>query len=65
MTIVLNERKYAEELLGERLLPAKPTEAFGRLTRYYKAEGHTKGEVHRLLEDWLLHCDPSANLVKW
>lgn len=63
--VVLNERKYAEELLASEKFPDKPTSALNRLVRYYKANGNNRGEVRKLLEDYLQQRDPQLNLIKW
>lgn len=63
--VVLNERKYAEELLASEKFPEKPTSALNRLVRYYKADGNNRGEVRKLLEDYLQQRDPQLNLMKW
>lgn len=63
--VVLNERKYAEELLASKNFPEKPTSALNRLVRYYKASGKNRGEVRKLLEDYLQQRDPQLNILKW
>lgn len=63
--VVLNERKYAEDMLHSEEFPSKPKEALNRLVRYYKAVGYDKKRVRKLLEEFLLQRDPSIPLVKW
>lgn len=65
MSIVLNEREYAMAALQRCDLGAKPLETLGRIAKYYRSEGYKKTEIHRMLESFVLKCDPSINIVKW
>ncbi len=66
MSVVLNEREWAEKIIATRQLGNKPTEALKRVARYlYWVEGYRKPEVRRRIEDFLLQCDPNAVLTKW
>ena len=65
MTIVLNEREWAEEMITSRSLGKKPFETMCRVARYYLDNGMQKREVRRILDTFLLQCDPSASLPKW
>ena len=63
--IVLNERACAEYAIENLTLGSKPIETIGRVARYYYSEGYKKCEIGSLLEDFLLKCDPTINIVKW
>lgn len=63
--IVLNERAYVEEALENLSLGAKPVQTLSRIARYYFNEGYKKQEIGSLLEDFMLKCDPTINIVKW
>jgi len=66
MSIVLNEREYVEEILEGHALGPKPTETLSRVARYYfSIEGLKKPDVRAELENFMLRCDPTINLVKW
>ena len=65
MDIILNEREYVERLLSENILPRKPGAALNRIARYYYSAGHKKSAIGKLLEEYILRCDPHANIVKW
>ena len=65
MAIVLNEREWAEEMITSRTLGKKPFETLRRVARYYLDNGIQKREVRRMLEQFLLQCDPAASLTKW
>jgi len=66
MSIVLNEKEWAEKAIANRQLGRKPTETLSRVARYYhQVEGYKKREVRDKLDDYLLQCDPGASLVKW
>ena len=63
--IVLNEKACAEYALENFMLGTKPVETIGRVARYYHSEGYKKREIGSLLEDFMLKCDPTVNIVKW
>lgn len=65
MSIILNEREFAENALRDHILGAKPVETLSRVARYYYAEGYKKTEIGHKLEDFMLQCDPAVNIVKW
>lgn len=63
--IVLNEKACAEHALESLCLGSKPVETLGRVARYYYSIGYKKKEISGLIEDFMLKCDPSINIVKW
>ena len=63
--IVLNEKAYAEYALENLALGSKPIETLGRVARYYYSIGYKKREIGNLIEDFMLKCDPTINIVKW
>lgn len=66
MGIVLNERDYVDRILQRYELGVKPTETLSRVARYYMSiDGAKKSSVRAKLEDFMLRCDPTINLVKW
>lgn len=65
INIVLNEKACAEHAIANLTLGSKPIETLGRVARYYYSEGYKKREIGSLLEDFMLKCDPTINIVKW
>lgn len=65
MTIVLNERDWAEDMITQRTLGKKPFETMCRVARYYLDNGIPKREVRKMMDSFLLQCDPTASLPKW
>lgn len=66
MSIVLNEREWAEAAINTCQLGKKPSETLTRVAKYYhQIEGYTKEETREKLESFLIMCDPSVVLVKW
>ena len=65
MSIVLNELVGAEKSLQERALGKKPCETLSRVAKYYIHKEVNRRDVRRLLDDFLLQCDPTASLVSW
>lgn len=65
MTIVLNEREWAEDMITSRSLGKKPFETLRRVARYYIDNGIPKKQVRRMLDNFMIQCDPTASLAKW
>lgn len=65
MAIVLNEYEWAERMITERKLGKKPGETLARVAKYYFERGYSKREVRKLLDEFLMQCDPDASLVGW
>lgn len=65
INIILNEKAYAEYALDNMMLGAKPVETLRRVAKYYHSMGYKKKEINSLLEDFMLKCDPTTNIVKW
>lgn len=63
--IVLNEVEWVERALEAKSLGKDPSETLGRLGKYYFAQGHTQKTISRLLEEFLIRCDPNINLIFW
>lgn len=63
--VILNEKAYAEQAINSLTLGNSPIETLSRVARYYYSEGYKKKEISGLLEDFMLKCDPSTNIVKW
>ncbi len=65
MTIVLNENEWAKEMIESHSLGKRAFETLTRVARYYLDEGMSKRETRRMLDEFLLRCDPSAPLPRW
>lgn len=65
MTIVLNEHEWAEEMISSRSLGKKPFETLSRVSRYYIDNGIPKNEVRKMLDVFLIQCEPTASVPKW
>lgn len=65
MNIILNENEWAEEMIANHNLGSKPTQTLRRVAGYYYENNYSKKEVRRLLENFLISCDPSVSLIKW
>ena len=65
MSIVLDEREWAERAIREHNLGKKPYETVGRVAKYYTYEGYKKQDVRKKLDLFMLSCDPSVSLVTW
>ena len=65
MTIVLDEYEWAKDMILARSLGKKPFETLSRVARYYLDNNYPKKEVRKMLDAFLIQCDPSASLAKW
>ena len=65
MAIVLNEYEWAERMIANRDLGAKPGETLSRVAKYYFENRYSKREVRKLLDQFLMQCNPDASLVHW
>lgn len=65
MSIVLDEYEWAEQMIADKTLGEKPTETLTRVARYYYANRYSKKDVRKLVEAFLLRCDPSASIPGW
>lgn len=65
MSIVLNEYEWAERAIKDKLLGKKPYETLSRVAKYYTYKNYSRREVRRLLDEFLLQCDPAVSLVTW
>ena len=65
MTIVLKENEWAEDMITSRSLGKKPFETMCRVARYYLDNGIPKKEVRKMMDTFLLQCDPTVSLPKW
>lgn len=65
MSIVLNEYDWAEKAIKDKALGKKPYETLSRVAKYYTYKNYTRKEVRRLLDEFLLQCEPTASLVMW
>lgn len=65
MAIVLNEYEWAERMIASRKLGKKPGETLVRVAKYYFENRYSKREVRKMLDEFLMQCDPDASLVAW
>ena len=65
MGIILNENEWAEDMIENYDLGDKPTQTLRKIARYYYENKYSKKEIRRLLENFLIGCNPSISLVKW
>ena len=63
--IILNEKEWAREAIDSLSLGGRPYDTILRVAKYYKSEGYRKKDVRRLVEDFMIRCDPRLSLVKW
>lgn len=65
MSIVLNEYKWAENALREKVLGNKPYETLTRISKYYTYNGLSKRDVRKRLEEFLISCDKALSVITW
>lgn len=62
--LVLNERACAEYAIANNVLGDKPIETLNMVSRYYYSVGYKKSDIPAKLEDFIVRCDPSINIIK-
>ena len=65
MSIVLDEHSWSEKMIEQHSLGKKPFETFTRVSRYYLDSGMSKKETRKIMDEFLLRCDPTASIPKW
>ena len=65
MAIVLNEYDWAEKMIHDKNLGDRPTETLNRVAKYYYENSYSKREVRKLLDQFLVSCNPDASLFSW
>lgn len=63
--IILDERAWCENILSKFDMGASPVTTLNRLAKYYHSIGCKKNEISRKLEEFILRCNPSANMMRW
>lgn len=65
MNIVLDEHRWAEQMIYDKSLGKKPFETLSRVAKYYIDKDYDKSHTRSMLDIFLLQCDPTASLTKW
>jgi hypothetical protein len=65
MSIVLNEYEWAEKMIRNHDIGRKPTETLSRVSKYYFENGYSKQETRKMLDTFLVQCDPNVSLSRW
>ena len=65
MSLILNEREWAEDMISRHELGKNPTQTLRKVASYYYESKYSRKEIRRMLETFLVSCDPTASLVKW
>ena len=63
--IILNERAWVKDVLAAPKLGNSPSETIDRLVRYYREEGYKKAVISRMIDEFLLRCNPRMNTSRW
>lgn len=63
--IITNEKTYANEMLQNCQLGEDITKTLFIVAKYYYSEGYELSEVAAKLREYLLRCEPNANLILW
>ena len=65
MDIILNEADFARNAIENCELGDSPFDTIGHVAKFYRYEGYGRADMTRLLEEFMLKCDPTINIVKW
>lgn len=65
MSIVLNERDWAMDMVERSDIGKKPSETLRRVARMYLDDGLRPDMVKRKLSDFIIRSNPKANIYSW
>ena len=65
MNIILNESDVAEKALTEHTLGKNPVETLRCVSKYYMENQYSRSAARKLLDTFMLQCDPQVSLVHW
>lgn len=65
MNVILDEVAWTKKVVEERTLGQKPSETLTHIARFYFSNGYKSKEIKRLLEQFILQCNPSASIPRW
>lgn len=63
--VIMNERKWVENMMGSLSLGKDPSVTLGRVARYYHARGFDRKEIIQALREYMIRCDPYINVDAW
>ena len=52
-------------MINHHDLGKHPVETLNRVAKYYFANQYSKQEIRKMLDTFLIQCDPSASLPGW
>jgi len=65
LSIVLNEREWAMDMVDRSDMGKKPSETLRRVARMYIDDGMKADAVRKKLSDFIIRSDPGANPFSW
>lgn len=65
MSIVLNEREWAIDMVDRSDIGKKPSETLRRVARVYIDDGMRVDAIRKKLSDFIIRSDPGANPFSW
>lgn len=65
LSLVLNEYEWVEHHLETHSLGTSPVRTINKLAKYYYSQNYSKNDIKKMIEVFILQCDPSASPVKW
>lgn len=65
MSIVLNEREWAIDMIEHNDIGKRPMETLRRVARVYIDDGLKDESIRRRLSDFIIRSNPNANLFSW
>lgn len=65
MSIVLNEKDWAIDMVSRSDIGKKPSETLRRVARMYIDDGFKIDAVRRKLSEFIIRCDPNTNPFSW
>lgn len=65
LSLILNEYEWVEHHLETHSLGRSPFKTISKLAKYYYSQNYSKSDIKKMIEIFILQCEPSASPVKW
>lgn len=63
VSVILNEREWAENAIKNPSFDKSNPKGLSMVAKYYYSQGYSKKDIPGMLEDFVLRCNPDANMV--
>lgn len=65
MNLILDECKYAEDILDKKIVCTDPYKVLLYIAKYYKSIGLNKTKTRKKIDAFIIGCNPNASMSRW